>query len=615
MLTPTYRRLALPSLALLALATPAASGQSVARLWDEQALDAIRIDKARPPVHARNLWHLSAAMYDAWAAYDPASVGFLDREKLAGNAAAQSEAVSYAAYRVLSNRYALSPNAAASQAAFDGQMATLGYDPSITTTAGNSAAAVGNRVAAKVIAYGLADGSNQQNNYADLTGYAPVNATLDVTQHGAGPVADPNRWQPLKFEGEPGQHFLGPQWGDVTPFGLKRSAPGVAYGSDLAPAPPAFGSQEYKDAALQVIEFSGRLDAHDGQMIDISPGARGNNTLGTNDGVGRAANPKTGVAYAPELVPQGDYGRVLAEFWADGPHSETPPGHWNTIANAAADLIPQKRIGGTGPVVSDLEYDAKLYFALNASVADSAIASWDQKLKTDYVRPITMIRHMADLGQSSDPSLPNYNANGLPLKPGVAEVVTAATAAPGGRHEGLEVGAIAIKAWKGHPADPATEESGVGWIDARDWLPYQKSTFATPPFPGYVSGHSTFSRAAAEILAAYTGDEYFPGGLGEFVFNGGAGLGVEAGPTEDITLEWATYFDASDEAGLSRLYGGIHVRADDFAGRLIGSRIGLEDYALAARYFNGTVPEPTALLPLAAGGLMLRRRGRARSAG
>ncbi len=601
------KRLPLVALLLIPLARPA-WGQSVARVWDEQALDAIRIDKARPPVHARNLWHLSAAMYDAWAAYDPTGAGFLDREKLSGTPAAQAEAVSYAAYRVLNDRYALSPNAASSLAAFSTQMTALGYDPSITTTVGNSPAAVGNRVAAKVIAYGLADGSNQQHNYADTTGYAPVNATLDVTSHGAGPVADPSRWQPLKFEGEPGQHFLAPQWGDVTPFGLTRPSPGAAYGSDLAPAPPAFGSQEYKDAAVQVIEFSGRLDAADGRVIDISPGARGNNTLGTNDGAGRSVNPKTGLPYAPELVPQGDYGRVLAEFWADGPKSETPPGHWNTIANAASDLIAQKRVGGTGPVVSDLEYDAKLYFALNAAVSDAAIASWDQKLKTDYARPITMIRHMADLGQSSDPALPHYDPNGLPLKPGVVELVTAETAAPGGRHAGLAPGTIAIRAWKGHPDDPATEASGVGWIDARDWLPYQKTTFATPPFPGYVSGHSTFSRAAAEILAAYTGDDYFPGGLGEFVFNAGAGLGVEAGPTQEVTLEWATYFDASDEAGLSRLYGGIHVRADDFAGRLIGSRIGLDDYALAARYFDGTVPEPTALLPLAAGLVLLRRR-------
>ena len=59
----------------------------------------------------------------------------------------------------------------------------------------------------------------------------------------------------------------------------------------------------------------------------------GNNTLGTNDGTGHAVNPVTGQPYAPQIVPQADFGRVLAEFWADGPHSETPPGHWNVIAN------------------------------------------------------------------------------------------------------------------------------------------------------------------------------------------------------------------------------------------------------------------------------------------
>jgi membrane-associated phospholipid phosphatase len=102
-----------------------------------------------------------------------------------------------------------------------------------------------------------------------------------------------------------------------------------------------------------------------------------------------------------------------------------------------------------------------------------------------------------------------------------------------------------------------------------------------------VSGHSTFSRAAAEVLAAYTGGPYFPGGLYEQTFPVGS-LGFERGPSGPVTLQWATYYDAADQAGISRLYGGIHVAVDDFAGRKLGSGIGKKAFALAERYFAGT---------------------------
>ncbi len=82
------------------------AAQSIARVWDEQILSAIRIDSPNPPVHARNLFHLSVCMYDAWAVYDTNAVGYLFREKhtAADVAAARREAISYAAYRILKQR-------------------------------------------------------------------------------------------------------------------------------------------------------------------------------------------------------------------------------------------------------------------------------------------------------------------------------------------------------------------------------------------------------------------------------------------------------------------------------------------------------------------------------
>jgi hypothetical protein len=168
------------------------------------------------------------------------------------------------------------------------------------------------------------------------------------------------------------------------------------------------------------------------------------------------------------------------------------------------------------------------------------------------------------------------------------EVVTEASSAPGQRHEALadHVGDVAVRAWQGEPDDIETEVGGVGWIRAVEWVPYQRSTFVTPAFAGYVSGHSTFSRAAAVVLTEMTGSEFFPGGLAEWRIDAD-GLEFEAGPNDAVTLQWATYADASDEAGVSRLYGGIHVRADDLAGRVLGARVGADAWALAQTYYDG----------------------------
>jgi len=114
-------------------------------------------------------------------------------------------------------------------------------------------------------------------------------------------------------------------------------------------------------------------------------------------------------------------------------------------------------------------------------------------------------------------------------------------------------------------------------------------SFVTPPFAGYVSGHSTFSRSAAEVMTELTGDAFFPGGVGEFVAKKNEFLHFEQGPSMDITLQWATYQDASDQTSLSRIWGGIHPPVDDIVGRLIGEKIGLAAFNKAKKYFEGTV--------------------------
>jgi len=155
---------------------------------------------------------------------------------------------------------------------------------------------------------------------------------------------------------------------------------------------------------------------------------------------------------------------------------------------------------------------------------------------------------------------------------------------------GENVGKIKFYSWRGpdYVADAETDYAGVGWILAEDWWPYQRPSFVTPPFAGYVSGHSTFSRSAAHVMTLLTGDEYFPGGMGEFHAPKNEFLVFEEGPSVDLTLQWARYMDASDQCSLSRIWGGIHPPADDMPGRRIGDTVGPEAFHWAERYFNGT---------------------------
>jgi hypothetical protein len=574
---------------------------SVARRWDEALLDAIRRALPNPPVHARNLFHTSVAMWDAWAAYDSTASGYVVKEKLTASnvASARNEAISYAAYRVLSSRFIKAVGGAESVSQFADTMDALCYPLDVTTTDGDSPAALGNRIAAAVLAYGLKDGSNQANGYA-APAYKPANPPMVVASPGTT-MTDPNRWQPLQLEHmisqngipvENGvQQAVGPHWGHVIGFALPAAGD---EGVPMDPGPPPqlgdpATDQAYKDQAVEVIRDSSQLDATDGVTLDISPGVRGNNPLGSNAGTGHPVNPATGQPYAANVVKQGDFARALTEFWADGPKSETPPGHWNVIANTVSDeLDPDLRIGGTGPAVDRLQWDVKLYLALNGATHDAAIAAWGLKGRYDSVRPISMIRYMAGRGQSSDPTLPSYDNDGLPLVPGLIELVTPETAAQGARHGALagHEGEIAIRAWAGNPKDPKTGTSGVAWILAANWVPYQLPTFVTPSFQGYTSGHSTFSRAAAEVMTGFTGSRYVPGGLDEWTTEPGE-LKVEFGPSAPVTLQWATYYDAADMAGQSRLYGGIHIQADDFNGRKTGSACGVAAWALAQQYYAG----------------------------
>lgn len=603
--------------------------ESVAHEWNELLLESIRNDLARPTVHARNLYHVSLATWDAWATYDSTSQTVLFREDHSTTSPDvkqwRSEAISHACYHIVTSRFASSPGAAVMLPRYDQLMDTLGYDRTNTSTTGNTPAEIGNRIAEVVLNYGAADNSNEAAAYANQF-YEPVNAPLVPDLPGNPTLVEPDRWQPLSLEffidqsgnvvpfGYP--EFLSPEWGIVSSWSLPEEEAtiherdGFQYWVHKDPGPPPAindGLDRYRDGFEMVSVWSAHLDPADGVMVDASPASIGAAPLaapsqtpeffdfysGGDWGTGYAANPVTGQPYEPQMVPRGDYARVLAEFWADGPESETPPGHWYVILNEVSTHPSfEKRIGGTGPVVDSLEWYAKSYLALGGAMHDSAIAAWAAKGWYDYLRPVSAIRYLAGLGQRSDSAQPSFHPEGINLHPDYIEVVTSATTAAGERHSHLagEEGKIAVLAWRGPDAvvDPLVDTAGVGWILAENWWPYQRPTFVTPPFAGYVSGHSTFSRAAAVIMHQLTGSPYFPDGLGEFVCPKDEFLVFEDGPSVDVRLQWASYYDASDQCSLSRIWGGIHPPADDLPGRQMGQDIGTEAYQLAEGYWFGT---------------------------
>jgi hypothetical protein len=611
----------------------AAASNSIARVWNERALGAIRGDTPHPPAQARNLFSLSVAMWDAWAAYDTnGAVGYVYRGKhtAVDVAAARKEAISYAAWRLLKERHVFSRTASNTLFLDDIQMVGLGYNTNNASRDTSTAAGVGNSIYDAVSAWFSNDGSRQTNGtpypiinppiaYPDYPtnqgGYIPVNpyplatdraGTTDGTP--GHNLVDVNHWQRLQivnavdqngFPQGPIQGYLGAQWLGVRPFAMTRTDSTKPW---IDPGPPPFfgtaSHASFRSNVVEVIRRSSELTPDDGVTMDISPASLGNNTLGANDGTGRALNPATGQPYAANIVKRGDFARALTEYWADGPNSETPPGHWNVIANDVADNTNfVKKIAGTGPVLDDLEWDVKMYFSLNAALHEAACAAWGAKRYYDGWRPLTAVRYMGGLGQSSDPLQPSYHTNGLPLIPGLIEIVTAQMAAT---NTGLTVGKVAVLSWPGEPSNHAIYR-GVKWLDPEIWTTYQRSNFVTPAFPGYVSGHSTFSRSAAELMTALTGNEYFPGGMAAYTVSS---LLNEAGPSAPVTMQWATYFDAADQIGISRIWGGIHPPADDFGGRIVGSQAGQGVWALVQKYWDGSLLSTPVIItckPLAEG--------------
>ena len=616
------KKLLLSKMLCFALMTVSLSSWSQAteppvQQWNELLLEAIRNDLARPNVHARNLHHFSSGQYAlqlltegqdgtsadgnvTWPSI-PGSIG-----TWTANTDDYRDMMATYAYRFIALRYAAAPGwsetVAALNAAF---VSTTGTTPNVLLN-GSAAAAFGFNIANAINEAYLNDGANQINDYAN-TCYVPANDPLDVTEEGPCDFSlnDPNRWQPLSFGGsfvdqagnetfEDVVPFSGANWGNVTPFALQNSdvsflnRDGCVYPVYFDPGPPkllgeADGSlYNWQTGFALVARWQTQLNVDDAVVVDISPRSVGNLNAdptfpdhlyrqfeGGDIGPGHAFNPITGEPYEAEMVYRGDFTRVLAEFWADGPDSETPPGHWFTILNDATSHPDfDWRWNGRGEPMEHGAWLARAYRLLGGTMHDAAIAAWSIKGYYDFVRPISAIRYMLAKGQCTDPAMGNFDSEGIPLIENVFEIIEAGDPILNSQPEAL--GMVKVHQWV---PNPQTGIPSFEWRTGCSWWPYQRPTFVTPPFAGYVSGHSTFSRAAAEVLAYATGSEYFPGGLGTYEVEANNFLAFESGPTESFTLQWATYRDAADQCALSRIWGGIHPPMDDIRGRMIGSEV------------------------------------------
>lgn len=647
--------------ALLMLTAFSLFGQehSIAMQWNEVNLNCIRKDFARPTVAARTMCHAGVVMYDAWAAFDDdADTYFLGKTWGAVSCpfngiqvpddvqAAQEKCISYAMYRFLKARYAPSLVPAAQYTTINGyiesKMAELGYSTAITSTdySDGDPAKLGNYIASKVNQFATQDGANQLGNYAN-TYYQTTNGNLFPALPGNPLQFDGNRWQPLGLDivldqnGNPlptGVPALSAEWGNLVPFAMVDDEDATIHTRDNFswsvyhdPGPPAYLDTTVSNSVqwdedlwrwgnIVVILWHSFHDVNDGVMKEISPSAIGNvddmlypqtfeefkafydEFNGGDPSVGYTVNPVTGLPYESQMVPRGDYSRVLAEFWADGPNSETPPGHWFTIMNYVTNHpMLEKRWMGQGPILSDLEWDVRCYLALGGAVHDSAIACWSAKGYYDFTRPVMAIRYMIDHGQCSNPELPNYHPAGVPLLPGYIELVQPGDPLAGANDE--NVNKVKLYTFRGPVA--ATGQDGVGWILGENWWTFQRHTFVTPPFPGYYSGHSTYSRAAAEVLTRITGSEYFPGGMGEFIAQQNQFLAASPGPSVDVHLQWARYKDAADQCALSRIYGGLHPPLDDIPGRITGMITGPDAFDMANGIMSLGIPHVINITPTA----------------
>jgi hypothetical protein len=227
-----------------------------------------------------------------------------------------------------------------------------------------------------------------------------------------------------------------------------------------------------------------------------------------------------------------DEQKMIAEFWAGGPNTVSPPGMfmWMWKESARALNIAHTR-GLKTFFLSGLDLATHLF--------ETSRLVWSLKWQHKQARPIQEIRR---------------------------------------RHYGET-----LTSWAG------------GTVQGESWVPYQESNFVTPPFPDFPSGHSGFSQSFANVMTDWFGaavpttaplhcidlqllspslnaEDTQP--FGRFVFSAGSSqIQPSVVPAAPITLEWTTWQEMADSAGISRKYGGIHATSAHVASQALANEL------------------------------------------
>ncbi|WP_019507819.1 vanadium-dependent haloperoxidase [Pleurocapsa sp. PCC 7319] len=510
---------------------------TVSVLWDRAVQQAVINTSPGPTVASRAYAIVHTAMFDAWAAYDPQAISTQLEDDLQRPTAEITDANKSEAMSYSAYRV-LTTLFPDQVAIFDELMQELGLDPNNTTTDTTTAAGIGNVSATALLEFRTQDGSNQLGN--------DPNGTLGV------PYSDISGYQPINQLGEtiniehwtPERVPIDSQPGEeesiqefLTPQWGEVIPFGLESGDQLRPEAP----EPFLLVDGEVDLEAQTITLPNGSVLPIS-----------KDLIGTVINPEF-IAQAEQVVNTSanltDEQKLIAEFWEDGGGTAFPPGTWMTFGQFVSARDEHS-----------LDDDAKLFFSLGNAVFDAGIATWEAKKFYDYTRPVRLIRDLGELGLIGE-----FNE---------------------------ELGGYAIEAWSG-PGE------GTKTILATDFLTYQTpGSHPSPPFAEYTSGHSSFSAAGAGILELFTGRDDF--GATVTFEPGESRFEPQVTPQQDVTLAWETFTAAADEAGISRIYGGIHFEDGDLNGRTLGQEVAHEVWEEAQFYIQGGE-----VLPLESDALLL----------
>lgn len=505
--------------------TVATNEPTISVIWDNIVQEAVVSTSPGPTIASRAYAMMHTAMFDAWSAYD-----------LPAKSTTLEDSLQRPAAEDHSNNKAIAMSHAAygvlvdlfpdEKSVFDATMVELELDPTNHTRDNTTPVGIGNTMADALLQERRQDGANQLGDSPNgVQGVPYSNVSAYSASNAANESTFPDRWTP-----------------EFVPIGVPPSSVDhdhvqkflTPHWGDVIPFAIDDVENFRPDAPQPFLLVDGTVDVinkeitlTDGRVLVIDSSL-----------IGTVINPEF-INQAERVVEASasltDEHKLIAEFWENGGNTSFPPGTWMTFGQylSARDE-------------HSIDDDAQLFFALANAIFDVSVATWDTKVHYDYVRPVRAIRTLGELGL-----IGRFDSN---------------------------QGGYVIDAW--------TPTGQTQTILASEFLTYQTpGGDPSPPFSEYTSGHSSFSGAGATILELFSGSSEFGGSL---TFETGSSR-FEPGvvPRAETTLHWDTFRDAADQAGLSRIYGGIHFDEGDLRGREVGDDVAVNAWEHAQRYILG----------------------------